>query len=178
VWPWGVLGLLLLALLGGGLLSLRRPATALPVNVTVGTEYVAGVEESGFHDQQFAEDGQPFRWTDGHARLGIPIDRARPPRALRVALWPYRPATARAATVRILVDQRELFHQTLSRDRWERTFALTDIDLGDRVVVEILSDTFVPAEIQGAGPVSRTLGVDVRGVTLLGPPDGSERPES
>jgi hypothetical protein len=171
-WAWGLAALLVLALLGAGVLSLRRPArTTSLLNVTAGNEYVAGVEESGFHAQQFAGNGEPCRWTDGHGKLEIPIDPARPPRALRVRLFPYRPANGREAAVRILVNKHELFRQTLPRLRWEQTFDLGGLDLGDRVVVEVLSDTFVPAEIKDAGPDTRTLGVEVRGVTLLGPAD-------
>jgi sugar lactone lactonase YvrE len=177
VWPWAALGLLLLALLGGGLFLLHHPKKKglSLVNVTVGSESVAGVEESGFHVQQFGPDGQPFRWTDGNARLEIPIDRATPPRALRVQLWPYRPANAEPAAVRILVNQHELLRQTLSRDRWEQTFDLTGLPPADTAVVEIRSDTFVPAEIKDGGQDTRTLGVQVRGVTLLGPAHEANR---
>jgi serine/threonine protein kinase len=174
VWPFAVLGVLLLLLVvfgGVKLLRHRRPTVpkASLVNVTVGCEYADGVAESGFHVQQYAQNGQPFRWTNGNGRLVIPIDRAKLPQALRVQLFPYRPANAPQATVWILVNQHELLQRTLPRQRWEQTFDLAGIDLGDSVVVEILSDTFVPAEIKDAGPDSRVLGVDVRGVTLLGP---------
>jgi hypothetical protein len=172
VWPLVVLGLLvlLLAVFGGTRLlrpALPRTPKASRVNVTVGCEYVDGVQESGFHAQQYTPNGQPSRWTNGHGRLVIPVDPAKPPRGLRVQLFPYRPANGTPADVRILINQRELFHQILPRQQWQRTFDLAGIDLGDAAVVEIVSDTFVPAEIKDAGPDSRTLGVDVRGVTLL-----------
>ena len=138
------------------------------VNVTVGRESVANVEESGFSVQQFAKDGQPFRWTDGSAKLVIPIDRANPPFAVKLRLWPWRPAKSSPASLRIGVNGRELFSGRLAPEKWEQTFHLAGINLGDEVVLEIVSDTFVPNEFDAGGD-TRILGVQVNGITLLGP---------
>jgi hypothetical protein len=50
----------------------------------------------------------------------------------------------------------------------------TGIDVGDEVVVEILSDTFGPSGFDGRTD-SRTFGVQVKGVTLLGPAEDAAR---
>ena len=142
------------------------------VDISLGNEFVAEVEESGFLAQDHDKQGQPFRWTTGHAKLVIPIDRAHPPQGLYVHLWPYRPANAEAGWLQLLVNQREMCGKEITRDQWQRTFDLGGMALGDEVVVEILSDTFVPSNLKNAGPDNRTLGLTVRDVKLLSRLDG------
>jgi serine/threonine protein kinase len=166
-WLAGFLALALLLSLAGLFLLLPRPPRPAMVDVPVGQEFVAQVTEEGFHGQQYDKDGQPFRWTDGHAKLVIPIDPARPPQALRIRLWPFRPTHAQQAALQILVNQRELFREQVFREHWEKTFDLRGMDLGREVVLEIISDSFVPSEVQDGGPDTRTLGVQVKGVMLL-----------
>src|SRR5262249_25573145 len=55
-------------------------------DVTLGAEMLWGVTESGFHEQE-VEDGHAVRWTNGAARLEIPVDGVAPPRGLMLHLW-------------------------------------------------------------------------------------------
>ena len=159
----GFVGLPILLILAGFFTWAHFGKKVPIVNSPVGQEYVPGVDESGFSKQEFTKDGRPYRWTGGHARLVIPIDRRRPPEAVGVQLWPRR-----LATVRIVVNGHELFAGQFGPKPWEKSFDLTAIDLADRVVVEIVSDTIVPNQ-DGGGNDSRVLGVQVMGITLIGP---------
>jgi hypothetical protein len=51
--------------------------------------------------------------------------------------------------------------------KWQRTFDLAGIDLGEALVLDIVSDTFIPKDDGGPKEDSRILGVQVKGVTLL-----------
>src|SRR5207248_7328523 len=103
-WHLAVVALPALAVIGLAGVWLHHSKKNPVVNVTVGREYVPDVDESGFSMQQFAKDGQPFRWTEGAAKLVIPIDRAHPPAAAEVRLFPWRPAQANPATLRLVVN--------------------------------------------------------------------------
>lgn len=162
----GGLGLLGLTLTGALLVVLHRPPRQPLLNVVVGREFVAEVEESGFHGQQYDKQARPFRWTDGAARLSIPIDPRQPPQALRLQLWPWRPPQLEPAQVRIVINQRELVNERL-RDMWEASLDLSGIALGSAVELEIHSDTFIPKQFDAPAD-SRPHGVQVRAVELLG----------
>jgi hypothetical protein len=161
------LALLSLALVAGLVFVLHRPPRPPLVNVVVGYEFRPDVEESGFYPQRYDKQGQPYRWTDGAARLTIPIDPQDPPRAVRLRLLPWRPAQAELAQVRITVNGRELFNGRVSRDFWERTLDLGGIDLGSAVEVEIGGNTFIPKDFDPPSD-HRPYGVEVRAVELQG----------
>jgi WD40 repeat protein len=148
------------------------------LNMTLGAEPVPGVEESGFSYQEY-DQGRPFRWTDGKARLVIPIDKANPPRALLVQLVTYRGPGVVNAELEIRVNDHPLFHDRIRLGRWEKTLDLKGIDLGDRVALDLVSDTFNPlGNRQATGQVSddaRTLGITVRGIKLLGGEGGMKQ---
>jgi eukaryotic-like serine/threonine-protein kinase len=137
------------------------------VNVTLGDEFVPEVEESGFHFQEFYR-GQPFRWTDGHARLVIPTDRTKPPEALLVRFTANRAPGVKKPRVSIVVNGRSLFEGDIPLARpWENVFDLRGIDLGEQVVLEVISDTFSPQGGKVASDDPRQLGVQVMGIKLL-----------
>jgi hypothetical protein len=166
-------GLAVLALLVGlgGLIFALSPAQRPAVlNTLLGCEPVPGVEESGFYDPEVDPQGQPFRWTDGSARLVIPLDPARPPRALWVQFHTRRSPKVPAATVRMVVNGRELFSGEPADDLWEETVDLSQGGLGDQLTLEILTNTFAPQDVPGStSSDARPLGVRVTGVRLLGP---------
>jgi serine/threonine protein kinase len=135
------------------------------LDIDLGNHAVSGVEDSGFHHDERNPEGIPFRWTDGHARLVIPLDRSDPPEALLVRLvW------LRNSRLQIKVNGRELVNDRNGAQEtiWEKTLDLRGMELGDRLVLELLSDTLVPSiESQGQNTDARTLGVRVRLVKLL-----------
>jgi predicted RNA-binding Zn-ribbon protein involved in translation (DUF1610 family) len=136
---------------------------------TLGNQFVPEVQESGFYDQAYNKAGEPYRWTNGKGRLVIPIDRRKPPPGLVVELYISRPAQVKTAWVQIVANNRELTNQQIPLENGEGVsarfparglFDLTGIELGDELVLDIFSDTFIPETDQ------RTLGVVVRGVEL------------
>jgi WD40 repeat protein len=139
-----LLALLLVGFAGGWWFWPRAPKQSLSfVNVTVGCEVVPGVEDSGFHFQEY-DVGTPFRWTDGNGRLVIPIDRTKPPEKLLVRLQAQRGPGTRKASLQVVVNRKSIFKDDVPLGRWEKVLDLAGIDLGDRVVVDLRSDTFNP----------------------------------
>ncbi len=140
------------------------------LNGTLGSQVVPEVQESGLYYQESDEHGNPFRWTNGKGRLVIPIDRRKPPTGLVLKLEIYRPAGVKTVRVQIVANNRELVEQEIALGEWEGSSAgrfplsmldLTGIDLGDELVLDMNSDTFVSPTDQ------RTLGVLVRGIEVL-----------
>jgi hypothetical protein len=135
------------------------------LDVTLGSQSVPGVEDDGFYNNE-QSGGKPFRWTNGRARLVIPLDRKEPPRALWVRV--HRPKNT---WLQITVNDRELAKEKpTDRDmaKWERTLDLGGIDLGDRAVVEIVSNTVSPQNVDPKqNHDTRALGVQVGGLALL-----------
>lgn len=153
------------------------PSNASPppsfLNVLLGPRYVPGVEETGFYDDEEDEQSRPFRWTNGRGRLEIPLDKSDLPRAMFVKVQ--RPI---GSWLRITVNDRELIDEKANeRDMiwWERTLDLNSIDLGEKLVVEIVSNTVVPRVQQpGKSDDGRSLGVTVREIKLLRQADKEE----
>jgi hypothetical protein len=140
------------------------------LNVPLGIETVPGVEASGFYDQEIDPSQRPYRWTDGQARLVIPLDRAKPPRALRMQLYASHPPPLPSLTLRVVVNGQELFKDQLPNGPWEKTFDLNGFELGEALTLDILSTTFMPQEVPGSkSSDARPLGIQVLGIQLLGP---------
>jgi serine/threonine protein kinase/WD40 repeat protein len=151
----------------------HAPGKAGWLNVVLGREPVSGIDEAGFSIQEYDKYENPFRWTDGNARLVIPVDKQTPPRSLDVHVHNYRPQ-AQKSDLHILVNDRTLFHEQISQGRWQQTFDLKGIDLGEKVTVQVRSDTFSPRK--HLSDDDRILGVQVRGIRLLGPVEGVAEP--
>jgi hypothetical protein len=131
--------------------------------VTFGAERVWGVEESGFHDQEWL-DSRPYRWTNGAAKLVVPIDEQHLPKALRIYLGSTGPKGTR---LQIVLNGRELFNEQAPAGAWSKTFDLAHLPLGKRATIELLSGTFVPMETIEKSSDERTLGVLVEAISLL-----------
>jgi serine/threonine protein kinase len=167
--PLGATALLVLALVAGWAYWTPRLPRSGMLNVTLGRELVPGVEELGFYHQEYDYKSRPFRWTDGNARLAIPVDAKKPPQALVVEVLTMRPPGVDTVRLRIVANKTDLFDARVAVGPWEKTFDLAGIDLGEELVVQIVSDTFVPLGVMegGANRDPRTLGVEVRGVTPI-----------
>jgi hypothetical protein len=153
------------------LLFRSRPPRDKPtsfVDVVVGRELVPEVEEEGFSYQETDAKG-PFRWTNGHGKLVIPIDKTKPPEALLVELVTYR--TGKKARLEVVVNNRPLFQDDIPVGPWKGTFDLRGVDLGDRVSLDLISDTFTNAKNVSDDP--RQLGVLVKAIKLLSSREGA-----
>jgi hypothetical protein len=153
-----VRGIRLLRATGGG----KSGQAASFVDVVLGARYVSGVEESGFWEQE-TMGGEPCRWTDGAARLTVPLHGKKPH---TLALSAYVPGR-RGFRVQVTVNGKRLFDGPIASSRmWSCELPLSGVDLGDSVRVEIDSATFVPAEVDPGSKDPRKLGIRLKGVIL------------
>lgn len=138
------------------------------MNVMLGCTQVDGVAESGFHFQE-QTDSVPFRWTNGAAKLLVPINTRHPPQRLWVSIETFRPKRG-PVRFQILVDGKLLFDGTVPTGKWETTVDLSSHEFTDRAFIELRSETFFPKGVmdQGLNTDTRQLGVQVKGVMLLG----------
>ena len=125
---------------------------------------IAGVEESGFYHRE-EYDGQPCRWTDGAARVVVPTSRDRRWRAIAVtAVIPDRPNFR----VRVVVNGTAVFDGVPKPGAsWEAELPLDGVELGGLATVELLTSTVVPDPSRSKD--TRTLGIRLRKLTLIGP---------
>jgi hypothetical protein len=139
------------------------------LNVSLGRAPVPGVEESGFFWEELDQQKEPFRWTTGNAKLVIPFDKSKPPQKLAVELSVHRPPGVKQIHLDIGLNGRELFNDNIPVGKWKSEFDLTGADLGEKIVLNIGSDTFVPKGImdKGTNTDPRTLGVQMREIKLL-----------
>src|SRR5262249_35618935 len=76
---------------------------------------------------------------------------------------------AHTVRLKIKVDGKALFDDSVAMGfEWPLTFDLSAMQLGNEMTIEIESDTHVPAELMKEITDRRTLGVCVRGITLIG----------
>lgn len=132
-------------------------------DVPLGAEMAWGIEESGFHHQEWRSN-VPVRWTNGAGGLVVPVDEKRPPRALAVALDSPLP---NGTHLRILVNDQTLFNEQIPAGFWSKTFSLARIRLGKRASIKLLSDTFIPRNSMASSQDARRLGVLVYQVALM-----------
>ena len=134
------------------------------LNVVLGCARVDGVEESGFHYQEY-NGSEPFRWTNGAATLLIPIDT--PPQRVWVSGVTLRPDFD-PVTFEILVDGNSVFEGVVPPGKWEKTLDLASHPFSEQVMIELRSDTFVPEGVMdgGANTDMRELGLQIRGIML------------
>ncbi len=140
--------------------GLRKP---IDLDQTLGCEPVPGVEESGFFDQEQYQ-GRPFRWTDGMAKLVVPIDAKSPPTALEIDFMIQKPY---GSLLQVFVNGEKVFDRLARPGRLFETLDLRSINLEREATIEVISDTFVPADELRGSRDPRALGVNVKGIRLL-----------
>lgn len=125
---------------------------ALGENLLVdGVAWLHRATASGFHDLE-SSGRTSFRWTDGAARIHMPVEAGREPSTLVVEIPMARPDTH----LRISANHCTLADGEISTP-WSEQFAIGECVAGTaELTVAITSDTFVPQ-----GDDSRTLGVAV-----------------
>jgi hypothetical protein len=136
------------------------------LNVVLGATRVEGVSESGFHFQE-STDGEPFRWTNGAAKLLVPISTKRPPQQLWLSIVVFRPKVA-PIRFQLLVDDELVFDGLAPPGKWEPSFDLGSRRFSKQVLIELRSEAFVPKGVMddGKNTDKRMLGVQVKGIVL------------
>lgn len=143
-------------------------------NIVFGTERLWGVDESGFHQEGVC--CSKVRWTDGAARLAIPLGGQPPPKALRIGLGSTGPKGTR---LQISLNGRTLFDEHVPAGGWSNVFSLEGLRIGQTAEIELRSDSFIPEQIIKGSSDVRTLGVLVQGIWLLDKePPFSDKPLS
>jgi hypothetical protein len=122
-----------------------------------------GVDESGFYNSE--DNG---RWTNGSGSLTIPIKPGYRPDSLRVNLASTGPL---GTTLNIVANHIELLKKKLPAAGWSGVMSLGQVPINDELEIEVNSDRFTPAKILPNNSDSRTLGVMVKSVILLGNKD-------
>jgi len=170
-WIFSSIVLFLALVLAGVRLLRHSPKPHEMANVNLVNNLASEVSEAGIYEQEYDPDGRAFRWTDGHAKLVIPIDDKRPPHSVFVKLLVLRPPLVKQVPLEIVVNSQPLFKDRIATGEWERTFELRGNNLRSAVTVEIISDNFHPEGVMddGANDDTRTLGIQVRDVKLLSP---------
>ncbi len=123
----------------------------------------AWIEESGFYRRQKTKSGV-LRFTDGNGKLVVPIDPAQPPSYIEISLVSWG---TRIADFTVIVNGTTLTHERIRGGEWSRTLSLSGVQIDDTITIELVSDTFIPAELSDASNDTRVLGVCVRSVRLL-----------
>jgi hypothetical protein len=126
----------------------------------LGNQSIPGVADSGFYYDENDGEG-PFRWTNGRGKLVIPLAKTDRPQALLVQL-----DRLENCALRITVNNREVIKEEPSPNRvmwWAKTIDLSGVQLGEEVIIEIVSNT----RLDQVNNSSREIGVTVRGITLL-----------
>ena len=147
--------------------GLPQPADYLDVPLERG--FLVGTKATGFHREELFE-GEPARWTNGAAKIIVPVHADCPPRALIVDIaW----SGPHAPDLQVIVNGRHLSDVTIPRQQsWSARLDLSDIPIGEQLIIELLSDTFQGFEQWAPGedrvPDRRQLGVLVRGIRLTG----------
>lgn len=134
-----------------------------PLNIVFGSKKIFGIDEAGFYSQEW-HNGMAVRWTNGAAKLTVPLNEQNQPTRLNIDIEVTHP---KGTNLGILVNEHELFHGYTPEGRWSQTFRLAGRLYGEKMVIKLLSDTFLPREVIEKSKDSRKLGVLVRGIRLL-----------
>lgn len=131
-------------------------------NVTIGHTSVAGIAERGFYGSETSPRG-PFRWTDGNARLEVPLREGYRPLSIILEIGDAPPD---GSDLVLLANGVEFYRKALILP-----VGRLEVDLPTKMVsgtldLEIRSGSFVPAELPGRGDDQRQLGLCLYGVTL------------
>jgi hypothetical protein len=139
------------------------------MDIPMGSETIYGVRESGFHGTEWS-GSNPVRWTNGNAELVVPINIEQSPKALEVKLASTGP---KGTMFQILINGRRLFNGHLPPGSWNKTFKLSEDLFGNQAIAErqlilnLVSDTFIPKEIIKSSEDNRSLGVSVQSIRLM-----------
>lgn len=143
---------------------LKRP---IDYSALLGCEAIPQVVESGFWWQEWDEVGRPFRWTNGEAKLVVPIDLDNPPYGIRFEV---RTNKAASTMLQLHVNGTKIFDKQIGAGIIRQVVPLKDVKIDRELIIEILSDSFVPEIVTKGSKDNRTLGVQLRGIRLVRQP--------
>lgn len=122
----------------------------------IGPEPKIGVRVSGFHPVEFA-DGKPFRWTDGHATLSMPMAKSSPVSVMEVD---FLQQAGPAREFQIVVNGTPVWTGASGEAPLSAHVDLAAFAAASELVVEIISDA------DGSGSAPKESGIPVSGIRL------------
>jgi hypothetical protein len=134
-----------------------------PSLMSFGSKPVPGVAEEGFYNPENWPTG-PARWTNGDARLWIPIKPSDLATShLLVDIASVGPSANR---VSLYANGNQLFRGKIAKGRSTLVFPLSDVPADDKLDVKIESDTFVPHDHSDSEDM-RQLGVALHSIRVM-----------
>ncbi|RLE36196.1 MAG: hypothetical protein DRJ61_01375 [Acidobacteria bacterium] len=139
---------------------------------SLGVVTVPGVEESGFHITESNMSGS-WRWTDGHGRLVVPIKDPQKARYLELKI---SSGDLEETELLVRVNTITLMREKLKSGVWFLSERLDRVQFDDTLEIELISDTYIPAEVYEDNYDTRTLGVCVHGIHITQDPSPTPTP--
>jgi len=109
----------------------------------------------------------PVRWTNGAAKLVVPLNEERMPKAMGVEIVLPEEMKVKQKKLKILVNGYKLFDGQISDEGYCQFFPLSHVPLGKQLTIELLSDQHILKNILKDSNDERTLGVMVKDIRLL-----------
>jgi hypothetical protein len=125
------------------------------------------IPTEGFYPP-FSRQAAIRRWTNGAARLTVPIRAGQEAAILRVDIERSSP---QGSHLTIRVGELVLFADRIAPGPWRRDFALPRAAQSGQTSIELASTSFVPAEIDSTETDQRRLGILLNGLWLLAAAD-------
>ena len=132
-------------------------------SVTIGSNPVLGVEESGFHATGYAGD-RPVRWTSGNARLVLP--NVFPAAPIKMTLQVLHGAP-NGSPLQLLINGREVLMTDVPSLGGDFPLPVDpQVWAGSTVEFDLLAPSWKPSEIYPDSADSRDLGIELLGIEI------------
>ncbi|MBC2607404.1 hypothetical protein [Pelagicoccus albus] len=132
-------------------------------NVVVGPHKILGVKESGLFNQENS-GGNYFRWSEGNVRFSIPWIFDRPPLSLTFKALSTGPE---GSTTEILANGVSIYSGKIPQSGAKIDLPIDKIDwAAESIELQILCDTWSPAQVYENATDSRQLGLQLGGFTF------------
>ncbi len=114
-----------------------------------------------------------WRWTDGHGRLVVPIKDPQKARYLELKI---SSGDLEETELLVRVNTKTLMREKLKSGVWFLSERLDRVQFDDTLEIELISDTYIPAEVYEDNYDTRTLGVCVHGIHITQDPSPTPTP--
>jgi hypothetical protein len=132
------------------------------LDMNLGGQQVLGVKESGFYGQEWL-GSKLVRWTNGSGKLVVPLGKESKPKYLFIAI---ESLGSGKRTLEVKVNGVEVLEEFISHGPWSDSIDISHIEMDKSLVIEILSDVFIPADVIDGSEDRRRLGVFVSSIRL------------
>lgn len=134
------------------------------LDVPLGNRPAWAVAESGFYGPEVHGDAL-VRWTAGSARLDIPLNGSERPRAVEINIADTGPNGTR---LEVIVNGGSVFDDDLPAGQWSGSVPVELNESRTELVIELVTDTFVPNHLDSRNEDDRELGVLLSSIIVRG----------